>query len=254
MDNNIKNDYIRNDYIKNDYIKNDYIRNDYTLDDILNSFSDNHKLLDINDIETKYKKKYKKKLKKYMFVNPYTMSKNICIGDTIRYSKSIDKISAAGKIVKLLRNDDGTIKYLILRSIPYERTWRIYPERYYIFLYDKSYSLLDEELELKGKTKKSELERLRNKINKINNKTLLDDKNIYNSKLFKMKNIDYNPDLDKKILEILEIKNKNINLLDDDSSSNYDSSDSSINLLEDDISKSDMKKINEMIKKFRKKK
>ena len=113
---------------------------------------------------------------------------------------------------------------------------------------------MDEELELKGKTKKSELERLRNKINKINNKTLLDDKNIYNSKLFKMKNIDYNPDLDKKILEILEIKNKNINLLDDDSSSNYDSSDSSINLLEDDISKSDMKKINEMIKKFRKKK
>lgn len=108
---------------------------DISLDEIIKSYENNEKLFDYDKVNDIYKNKYEK-LSKYYLINPKKLYK-LKEGDIIRYSNDVSKISCAGVIVNIIYKKD-VINYFILKSLVYKKTWRIYPQSYYIFQYDKN--------------------------------------------------------------------------------------------------------------------
>lgn len=110
---------------------------DITLDQILKSYESNIKDFNYNEINNFYKENYDV-LKNYYLIHPQKLD-NLDIGDIIRYTKSKDKVSAAGIII-MIKYVNKTIDHFVLRSLPFGKTWRVYPNSYYIFQYDKNNS------------------------------------------------------------------------------------------------------------------
>jgi hypothetical protein len=108
-----------------------------TLDDILKSYETNIKDFNYNSINDYYKDNYTV-LKNYYLIHPQKLDE-LELGNIIRYSKTKDKVSAAGIIV-MIEYKNNCIDYFVLRSLPFHKTWRIYPNSYYIFQYDKNNS------------------------------------------------------------------------------------------------------------------
>lgn len=145
------------------------------IDMIVNTFETNNDKKYIN-IEKKYKEKYNK-LGYYRLIKPEEYKTELRTGDIIRYSKKYDKISCACIITKIIRlgeninetikkntikkntikkntikkinnislnigpinNSNDDVKYILLEALANKKSyWKIYPENFFIFLYDKS--------------------------------------------------------------------------------------------------------------------
>lgn len=108
-----------------------------TLDDILKSYESNIKDFNYNEINQFYKDNYPV-LKNYYLIHPQKID-DLQLGDIIRYTKSKSKVSASGIIV-MIEYVNHSIDHFVLRSLPFGKTWRMYPNSYYIFQYDKNNS------------------------------------------------------------------------------------------------------------------
>jgi len=121
-----------------------------TLDEILNNLQKNE-TIDPDELFDMYLDAYPE-LKKSSLITPNNLM-NIHMGDTIRYSKSIDELSCCCIVLRvkiigqLIESDhpitekeidvrnNGTVEYFLVRGFGNEpRIWKIYPENYYFFI------------------------------------------------------------------------------------------------------------------------